>query len=147
MAAPIQGRVLVLTHPHLYGLFRQLAFASRVPAAVRTQLRHFWGFSKGSVQLRFQLNRSVDLHYLLPGFASSHFHLCPPSHQNSEICLHVSATANLRTTILDFRGFDSSGILILRGGIPRSIGNFPECSSQGILVGMITLGRLGVVSL
>ena len=34
-------------------------------------------------------------------------------------------TANLRTKILDFRGFDSSRILILRGEIPRSIGQLP----------------------
>ena len=27
---------------------------------------------------------------------------------------------------MGFRGFDSSIILILRGGIPRPIGNFPE---------------------
>ena len=31
-----------------------------------------------------------------------------------------------RTQIVDFRGFDSSTILILRGGIPRPIGDFPE---------------------
>ena len=35
-------------------------------------------------------------------------------------------TANLRTKSLDFRGFDSSIILMLKGGIPRPIGNFPE---------------------
>ena len=34
-------------------------------------------------------------------------------------------TANLCTIILDFRGFDQSIILSLRGGIPRPIGNFP----------------------
>ena len=33
-------------------------------------------------------------------------------------------TANLRTNILDFRGFDSSIIVILRGRIPRPIGDF-----------------------
>ena len=38
---------------------------------------------------------------------------------------------NLRTKTLDFRGFDSSIVLILRGGIPRPMGNFPECLSQG----------------
>ena len=32
-------------------------------------------------------------------------------------------TANLPTNIMDFRGFDSSIILILRGGIPRPIGD------------------------
>ena len=48
------------------------------------------------------------------------------------------------TKILDFRGFDSSRILILRGGILMSIGNFPEVFSQRILVGSILLRRLGV---
>ena len=33
--------------------------------------------------------------------------------------------ANLPTNIMDFRGFDSSRILILRGVIPRPIGDFP----------------------
>ena len=37
-----------------------------------------------------------------------------------------SRTANLCTKILDFRGFDSSRILISRGGILMSIGDFPE---------------------
>ena len=58
----------------------------------------------------------------------------------------VPCTANLLTKILDFRGFYSSIILILRGGIPRPIGNrgqFPESSSQRILVGTIFVGRLG----
>ena len=53
-------------------------------------------------------------------------------------------TANLHTKILDFRGFDSSRILTLRGGIPRPMGNFPESLSQAILVGVILVGRLGV---
>ena len=39
-------------------------------------------------------------------------------------------TANLRAKILDFRGLDSSGTLILRDGIPRPMGNFPENLSQ-----------------
>ena len=43
-------------------------------------------------------------------------------------------TANLRTKIMDFRGFDPSRILMLRGGIPRTTGNFPESSSQAISV-------------
>ena len=34
-------------------------------------------------------------------------------------------TANLRTKILDFRGFDSSRILGLRGGIPQAHRKFP----------------------
>ena len=53
-------------------------------------------------------------------------------------------TANLRTKILDFRGFDASITSILRGGIPRPIGNFPESLSQAILVGRILVGRLGL---
>ena len=52
-------------------------------------------------------------------------------------------TANLPTNIVDFRAFDSSTILILRGGILRSIGNFPESLSQAILVGIRLVGRLG----
>ena len=34
----------------------------------------------------------------------------------------VHITANLPTNIVDFRGFDSSTILIIRGGIPRPKG-------------------------
>ena len=37
-------------------------------------------------------------------------------------------TANLSTNILDFREFDSSMIIILKGGIPRPKDNFPEVS-------------------
>ena len=39
--------------------------------------------------------------------------------------LPLPTMANLRTKILDFRGFDSSRILTLRGRITRPIGNFP----------------------
>ena len=53
-------------------------------------------------------------------------------------------TANIRTKILEFRGFDSSRISILRGGILMSIGDLPESSSQAILAGIILVGRLGV---
>ena len=45
---------------------------------------------------------------------------------------------------MDFGGFDSTIILILRGGIPRPVGNFPESLSQAILEGIILVGRLGV---
>ena len=51
------------------------------------------------------------------------------------------ATANLRTKILDLRGFDSSIIVSLRGGILMPIGDFLEILSQGILVGIIHLSR------
>ena len=37
--------------------------------------------------------------------------------------------ANLPTNIMDLRGFDSNIILILRVGILRSIGDFPESLS------------------
>ena len=53
-------------------------------------------------------------------------------------------TANLYTKILDFGGFDSSRILTLTGGTPRPVGDFPESLSQGILVGIIFVARLGV---
>ena len=53
-------------------------------------------------------------------------------------------TANLPAKILDFRGFDSSRLIILSGGILMSIGSFPELSSQQLLVGIILVGRLGV---
>ena len=53
----------------------------------------------------------------------------------------VSDTANLRTKILNFGGFNSSIILISRGGIPMSIGIFPETLSQRILVGIINRSR------
>ena len=53
--------------------------------------------------------------------------------------------ADLRTRTLDFRGFDSSIILLLRGGILMSIGNFPDILSQAIL-GIILVGILGVFS-
>ena len=52
-------------------------------------------------------------------------------------------TANLCTKILDFRGFDSSRILIVRVGILMPIGRLPESLSQGILVWIILVGRLG----
>ena len=37
-----------------------------------------------------------------------------------------ASKANLRTNPKDFRGFDSRIILILRGGILMSMGDFPE---------------------
>ena len=61
------------------------------------------------------------------------------------LCVYV--TANLPTSIMDFRGFDSSIILVLRGGIPRPIGDFPESLSQAILLGVMLVGRLGVFGL
>ena len=45
---------------------------------------------------------------------------------------------------MDFRGFDSSMILISRGGILMYTGSSPESSTQAIIAGMILVGRLGV---
>ena len=50
---------------------------------------------------------------------------------------------NLCTEILDFRGFDPSRILLLRGGIPMPTGNLPESLSQRLLAGIILVERLG----
>ena len=50
------------------------------------------------------------------------------------------------TNITDFREFDSSIILILRGGIPRPTGDFPESLSQAISVGIMLVGGVGVRS-
>ena len=44
---------------------------------------------------------------------------------------------NLCTKILDFREFDWSRILILRGRLPMSTGIFPEMLSQRILAGIL----------
>ena len=54
--------------------------------------------------------------------------------------LHASdvLTANLRSRILNVRGFDSSRVLMPRGGIPRSIWDFPEIMIQRILAGVYT---------
>ena len=55
------------------------------------------------------------------------------------------ATANLGTNIMDFRGFDLSIILTLRGGILKPIGDIPESLSQAMLVGVMLVGGLGVL--
>ena len=55
-----------------------------------------------------------------------------------------TTTANPPTNIVGFRGLDSSIILIIRGGILTSIGDFPESLSQAMLVGTMLVGRLGM---
>ena len=68
--------------------------------------------------------------------------------ERDDIFCDRSVTANLRTTnIMDFGGFDSSIIVIVRGGIPRPIGNLPESLSQAILAGIMLVGRLGAARL
>ena len=46
-------------------------------------------------------------------------------YNNATCIFHKRATSAPEIKNLDFRGFDSSRFLILRGGIPRSIGNSP----------------------
>ena len=70
--------------------------------------------------------------------------LANSSHEACRRCL--STTANLRTNIMDFRGFDSNTILMLRGGIAGPMGNLPESLSQAILVGIMLVGKLGVTA-
>ena len=57
-----------------------------------------------------------------------------------------SITANLPTNIVDFKGLDSSIVLIQRGGILMSIGDFPESLSRAMLVGIILVRGLGARS-
>ena len=54
-------------------------------------------------------------------------------------------SASLRTKTLDPRGFDSGGILMLRGGTLMSVGNFTAILSQRILAGRFVVRRVGVV--
>ena len=56
----------------------------------------------------------------------------------------MHSTANLRTNLMDFREFGSSITFIMRGGIPRSIGNCPQSLTQAMLVGVMLVGGLGV---
>ena len=69
------------------------------------------------------------------------------THNNNNNHNNNHGTANLPTNIVGFGGLDSSIILIYRGGIPTSIGNFPESLSRAMLVGTMLVGRLGVALL
>ena len=60
------------------------------------------------------------------------------------LVLFCTATPNLPTNIVDFRAFDSSTILTLRGGVLMSIRDFPESLTQAMLLGIVLVGRLGV---
>ena len=75
--------------------------------------------------------------------------LCLPRRKSLLVrmgCLSLP-TANLCTKILDFRWFDSSRILISRGGILGSIGDFPENLSQAVLVAIILAGSSGAFTI
>ena len=68
-----------------------------------------------------------------------------PVHVVTVHTLRISEyTPNLPTNIADFRGFDSSMLLLLNGGILMSIGDSPEILSQAMLVGIMLVGKLGV---
>ena len=66
--------------------------------------------------------------------------------QGTRPALARRSTSSLRNKILDFRGLDSSRILICKGWNSHANRNFPEDLSQAILVGTISVGRLGVPS-
>ena len=66
------------------------------------------------------------------------------SHDSDDCSAAHVVTPNPPTNIVDVRGFDSSIILISRGGILMFIGNLPESLSQAMLVGTMLVGRLGV---
>ena len=69
-----------------------------------------------------------------------------PQLESSRIeIIRTDRTANLPTKILDFRGFDSSRSLIVRGGISRPTGNLAESLRRATLVGIILVVRLGRV--
>ena len=73
-------------------------------------------------------------------------HMHVYTHSLLDICnIFASFRRPFSTKILDFRGFDSSRILTLRGGILVSIGDVPESLSQAMLVGIMLVGRLGVL--
>ena len=48
--------------------------------------------------------------------------------------------------MVEFRGFDSSVMLFVTGGIPRPIGDFLEVLSQAMLAEIMLVGRLGVAA-
>ena len=66
----------------------------------------------------------------------------------SDYCLFFKITPSPPTKSLDFRGFDSSRLLILTGGNYHNksnlIGSLPESLTQGLLVGKLLIGGLGV---
>ena len=66
------------------------------------------------------------------------------NHSSNDNTNNTNNTSNsFPSNIVDVREFDSSIILILRGGIPRFMGDLPECLSQAILEGTMLVGRLG----
>ena len=58
--------------------------------------------------------------------------ICAPRNAASGNLVVAANTANLSTKILDSRGFDSSRILVLRGGILMTIGNSWKFESRNL---------------
>ena len=90
------------------------------------------------------------------GFARNYRQSSKPSHYMASVVHKVHAKslsvrqendkfntclANLRTTILDFRGLDSSIILCIRPGILMSVRDFAESFRQAVLASREILSR------
>ena len=70
------------------------------------------------------------------------------SDARARLCLAAWLTADIRTStqILDFRGFDSIRIFIIRGGIPRPIREYPakfESTNLNLETHCMETGRTG----
>ena len=61
--------------------------------------------------------------------------ICVLKKQCSSICTAENPLPTRLSLVVDFRGFDSSIILISRGGISRPRGDFPESLSRAMFVG------------
>ena len=84
----------------------------------------------------------IYIHILLSGGSNPPRHWRLPGRLDPQ---DLRVRGSYGTKILDFRGFDSSIISISRGGILLSIGDLPESFGQAILVGIIFVGRSGLV--
>ena len=79
----------------------------------------------------------------------------PPPTERTGLCMLPctsqqtlgATTPSLPTNIVGFRGFDSSITLCLTGDISRLVGDFPESLSQAMWLGVMLVGRLGVLAL
>ena len=71
---------------------------------------------------------------------------CLRLHRRRYTPRRLGGTPSLPTYIVDFRGSDSSIILILRGGIFTSIGDSPESLSRAMLVGTILVRSVFIIS-
>ena len=68
----------------------------------------------------------------------------------TQLILRIIRVVSPPIKSLDFRGFDSSRLLILRCGNSydmKFIGGLPESLPQGPLIGKLLIGGLGVIKL